>query len=187
MLGSLQLDAVLKVDHSSSLAITQHAVEKGSDITDHSRMENKEVIMEVGMTDSGTLYTRGGKGRSVAAFKALQQLQASGVPFSVTTRLCAYQNMLIANLSAPDDFTTMNALKATVTLQEVRIVKSSTVGIDGRSAQPQKTGSTNNGTQQAAPVDNTSPAQNQSILSSIAEKASGLLGGNQSIGSNLMF
>jgi len=169
------MDATLKVDHSRTLTVTEHAVESGSSVADHSYLDPASVTLEMGMSDSGTERRSGGN-RSINAFKALQNLQATRQPFTVATRLATYPNMLIVSLGASDDYTTANALKATVILQEIRIVKTSTVLISGRTTQldASKTSVSNSGTKQAAEI---SKATNQSVLAGIASKAGGLLSG----------
>jgi len=165
----LAFDCVLKAEHSSTLTITEHPVESGGNITDHSRLDPQELILELGATDAGTY-----NGRSVQAFQSLKAMQASGIPLTVVTRLQTYTNMLIASLSAPEDYTTMHAVKATATFREIRIVSTATVGVQGRSGEPQKTGSTSGGTKQAAPVDN-SATKNQSVLAGLRDTVKNLL------------
>ena len=43
-------DAVLKLDHERRLAITDHPVEEGANITDHSYLEPKSLSIEIGMS-----------------------------------------------------------------------------------------------------------------------------------------
>jgi len=74
-------------------------------------------------------------------------------------------------MSVPDDFTTMNALKAMLMLREIPVVGTATVEVSERaSGQESKTGTSNNGTVQ--PTQN-----NQSVLKEAAEmlKGDGLL------------
>ncbi len=61
----------------------------------------------------------GGEGRSVAAWKNLRSLLISRVPITVETRLGTYNNMLIEELSAPDDVKTLHALRCTIRMREV--------------------------------------------------------------------
>jgi len=169
MIGRLYFDAILKTDHTLKLTTTEHPVESGPNVVDHSYMEPSEVSMEIGVSDSAVNPANFGKGaRSVTAFNELAKLQASGEPFTVITRLKIYRNMVIGTLTAPDDFSTMHALKAFVMMHEVPMVETQTVTISPRaSAQPQKTGSTNSGAKQP----DASPPQ-QSIL----RQAAGNLG-----------
>lgn len=63
--------------------------------------------------------TQAGNGRSAKAWEALKAMQLARTPISVETRLQTYSNMLIEELSAPDDHTTLHALKCTVRLREI--------------------------------------------------------------------
>ena len=58
--------------------------------------------------------------------------------------------MLIENITAPDDYTTLFGLRVTVTLTEIITAKTQTVVIENKtSAEPQKTGTTKKGTVQS--------------------------------------
>jgi hypothetical protein len=46
-------------------------------------------------------------------------MQLERAPLTVTTRLQTYENMIIEELSAPDDYMTLNALKCTVHLKQI--------------------------------------------------------------------
>lgn len=72
-----------------------------------------------GLPCSPPAATGTGDGRSVDAWKALKAMQLSRVPLVVETRLGTYNNMIIEELSAPDDVKTLHALKATVRMREI--------------------------------------------------------------------
>ena len=158
-IGGLVFDAVLKADHTSKITATSHPIESGANITDHAFIEPAEISIEIGMTDCN------GAGVSKKMFKSLQALQFSRKRLTVVTRYRIYRNMLIMSMSVPEDFTTMNALKAMLFLREIPVVGAKTVEVSERQTasvqqnqgQEQKTGSTNNGTVQ--PTQN-----NQSLL-----------------------
>ena len=92
----------------------------------------------------------GGWSRSVTAYQVLLGLQQQRIPLQVLTRLKLYKNMLIETIAAPDDYTTLYGLKATVTMREIFIAQVKTVKI---SARPQVTDSTPRGEVQVKPVD----------------------------------
>ena len=166
-IGSLYFDAVIKTDHTSKLTMTDHPVEAGANITDHAYVEPSEISMEIGVSDSAFEAGRFGAGtRSVTAFQELLKLQHSREPLTVVTRLNTYRNMLISSITAPDDFSTMHALKAVIMMREVMVVTAETVTVSPRaSAQPQKTGSTNKGA-----VQPDASASKQSVLKEAASK-----------------
>jgi LysM repeat protein len=135
-------DAVLNTNHVSKLTATSHPVEGGANITDHAFVDPKEVTIEIGMTDCN------GVGVSDKMFAALQSLQESRRPMVIQTRFRKYTNMLIMSMSVPDDYMTVNALKAVLMCREIPIVGTATVAVTA-SGQEQKTGGSNNGTVQA--------------------------------------
>ena len=143
-------DAFLKLDHERRLTITDHPVEEGASITDHSFVEPKAISMEIGMSDVGDSIIDGQfahrSTRSISAFDTLCRLQAARKPITVNTKLARYENMLIENIASPDDFKTMNGLMATVFFREIIIVSADTAALPNRTSKaPQKTGSTTKG------------------------------------------
>ena len=145
-IGGFFFDAFLRLDHTSNLQITEHPVQTGSAITDHSYLKPKEVVIEIGMSDClkdiiPGQFT-GGWSRSTTAYKVLRELQSQRIPMDVLTRLGLYKNMIIETISAPDDYQTLNSLKATITMRELIVATVQTVRI---SDQPQTTDRTNRG------------------------------------------
>lgn len=65
------------------------------------------------------LFSTTGDGRSAAVWKSLRSMQLARVPITVETRLQTYHNMVIEELSAPDDVKTLHALSCTVRLREI--------------------------------------------------------------------
>ncbi|MDU5080227.1 phage baseplate protein [uncultured Tissierella sp.] len=163
-IGGFFFDAYLRLDHTRKTKITQHPVETGAAITDHAYVEPAELIIEVGMSDACISFIQGQFNqkytRSVSAIDTLWKLQEQRIPMDVLTRLKLYKNMLIEVISVPDDWQTLNGLRATVTLREIIVVGVKTVEMNSKassSKSPQKTAATNKGTQQV-----TKP--NQSVL-----------------------
>ena len=72
-----------------------------------------------GLPKMPDILTQPGENRSTAAWKSLRAMQLSRVPITVETRLQTYNNMLIEELSAPDDVNTLHALRCTVRLREI--------------------------------------------------------------------
>jgi len=162
--------------------VSEHPVEASANVADHSYMEPDELSMEIGVSDCAILPgSFGDSDRSVTAFNELQKLQRKREPFTVVTRLKTYRNMLITSIASPEDYTTMNSLKAFIMMREIMVASTETVTVSQRptataaassssasagaksSSQPQKSGSTNSGSKQpsAAPA-------NQSILKQAA-------------------
>lgn len=166
-IGGWFFDAFLNVDYNSTLRVTEHPIQTGADVTDHAYMEAEQLVFEIGMSDVAKSLVDGqftqGWSRSVTAYQVLKELQRSRVPMQVKTRLQLYKNMIVENLRAKDDYTTLNGLKCVVTMREIFIAQVSTVTVSTR---PQVTGSTKAGEAQAI-------IPNQSILKQIYTMASG--------------
>ena len=122
-MGDFYFDAVLKTEHNATMMITEHPVQTGAPIADHAYLEPEEITCEIGMTDVN------GDGLSVQMYQQLRELMGRREPFTLVTRLHSYENMLISALSAPDDYTTMFALKAAIVFKQIRVVQVSTVQV----------------------------------------------------------
>lgn len=126
--GRFIFDAVFSTDHSANATVTQHPVQSGASISDHAYMEPDEVSVEIGMTDTAASVS-GGASHSVNAYTQLRAIMELREPFTLITRLKTYRNMLITSISAPDDYRTMNALRASIVFQQVNVVSVSTVTV----------------------------------------------------------
>lgn len=164
-------DAYLKLDHEQGLTITDHPVEEGANITDHSFVNPKRISIEIGMSDvhysivDGQFTQR--FSRSVSAFDTLERLLEERIPVTIKTKLHSYENMLLETLTAPDDFLTRNGLRATAFFREIIVVSTDTVTLPNRTSQsPQKTGETNRGAVQPSGASN---QDNRSTLRKAAD------------------
>ena len=128
--GNFTFDAVLQTEHSYSVVVTEHPVMYGSEIADHAYDEPDEVSLKIGMTD----VAEGGAGRSVNAFLQLRELMLAHEPLRLLTRLRVYDNMVITSMSVPDDYKTMHALQASISLRQVRTVPVSIITITYQAA-----------------------------------------------------
>lgn len=148
-IGGVYFDGIMRTEHVSRIRPTQYPVQTGVTMTDHAIIEPAELTIEIMMSDCHTtsfvtnnffldtvyqslqkIHTysnyieaewdiAAGEGRSAKTWMTLKAMQLARQPIVVETRLQTYQNMLIEELSAPDDVKTLNALKATVRLREV--------------------------------------------------------------------
>lgn len=75
-------------------------------------------ILKTELTSPVGIASVGGT-RSVNAWQQLKAMQIERTPIDVVTRLQTYHNMIIEELSAPDDYQTLNALKCTVHLKQI--------------------------------------------------------------------
>jgi len=124
--GKFYFDAVFSTEHQASVTATNHPVQQGASISDHSYIEPDEVTIDIGMTD---VMNDAGSDHSVNAYTTLRAIMEKREPVTLVTRLRTYQNMLITSMSAPDDQSTMNALRATIMFTHINIVSVSVVQV----------------------------------------------------------
>lgn len=97
-----------------------------------------------------------GDGRSALVWTTLKSMQQSRVPITVETRLQTYKNMVIEELSAPDDNKTYHALKCNVRLREIIMADVAETQTSARSAAT--TLASTGGTAQATAADSNADA-----------------------------
>ena len=124
--GRFLFDFVFSAEHKMNLKPTEHPVQSGSSTTDHSIMQPDEVILEIGMSDTAS---GAGSNYSVNGYQMLRAIMQKREPLTLTTRLNTYRDMLITSISAPDDVSTMFALKASIYLQQIKIATVATVTV----------------------------------------------------------
>lgn len=125
-IGSVFFDAVFSTTHEANVTITTQPVQSGANIADHAYLEPDSVTMEIGMSDASE---GAGANHSVNAYAMLRAVMEAREPISLYTRLKSYTNMIVVSISATDDYTTANALKASVMLQKILIVNVATVTV----------------------------------------------------------
>ena len=132
-IGGYFFDGYMNLAVNSSLEITQHPVESGSAISDHSYMKPREISMTILMSDAHESLVAGqfeeGWSRSTAAWRVLEKIQSERLTVSVLTRVGLYQNMLIQSLTANDTDIQLFGLRADVTLVELPVARVRTVEI----------------------------------------------------------
>jgi len=155
-------DAVMRIVHNRRVHKTQHPVLTGANISDHAYMEAARLILEIGMSDAMASFTTGvwvgAATKSVSAWQILKNLATTKTLFTITTRLDTYSNMLIMDMSSPDDNKTLHALRATITLEE--IIAGSIQIQTASSALPQTTDQTSGGVIQSTAPNASQVAQN---------------------------
>lgn len=177
--GRFTFDAVFRTDHMANVTVTQHPVQTGAAISDHAYSEPDEVTLEIGMSDA---VSYAGTNHSINAYSQLRAIMDKREPVTLITRLRSYKNMVITSMSAPDDYTTMNALKATIYFRQVEMVSVSTITVQQKvtassTAQP-TTSSSGSGSSTKKPSSSSgssssssSSSKKQSVLSSVLSKA----------------
>lgn len=142
-IGGMAFDGIMKTDHSETLKVTNYPIQDGSTGNDHAIINPASLNIEIMVTDSNrvsgksqniksetlkTLKTMGvsaepsEESRSARAYASLLAMQKAREPITVITRLKTYNNMLIEQITTPDDFKTANALKCSIKFVELSVV-----------------------------------------------------------------
>jgi hypothetical protein len=138
--------AMLRAYHAERAVPTKHPVQGGASISDHVMIEPAELLLDVGFSDaqanpSPDQYS-GGSSQSVTAFQLFQSIKNARVTCTLVTRLCIYQNMILEEISAPENQETVAAAFITLRFAQILIGTVSTVPASSR---PQLTGSSPTG------------------------------------------
>ena len=147
-INGVYFDGILKTEHKSSVKLTQFPIQSGCMGTDHAVVEPASLSIDIMMSDANNIrnlnktellntviqYLKSlvknsnyveinsdlnGDGRSVNAWTILRGMQLARTPIIVETRLHDYKNMIIEELSVPDDYKTYTALRCSVRLREI--------------------------------------------------------------------
>jgi hypothetical protein len=187
-IGAIELDAVLTETHSNQVRLTKNPVELGADITDHAVIEPKRlnIVAQVSDTPLGTAAfgqivdlvtglfgtsTSQNITRSNAAYNAMVQLMDQREPIQVQTKLRLYENMVITNLSTPQDKDSSRIALMTITLEEVLITQSQIVSLEPaqlKEGSPREQGSSADKRGRQEPV-TPNETTNKSVLKSVTD------------------
>ena len=136
-IGLIIPDVVVSEKHQDALEITEHPVEIGAPVSDHAYKRPSEVTMEIGFSGGGSLldfadtsalgFSLGTSPKEI--YQQILDLQASRVPFDVTTGKRQYSNMLIRAIDVTTDRTSENVLMCVLTLREVIISQTESITV----------------------------------------------------------
>jgi len=144
-IGGIIPDVVVEETHTDEIEITQHPVQQGAAISDHSYKKPMTLKMSVMF----------GKDDINITYKKLLDLQNKNEPMDVVTGKRSYKNMMIKSLSVTTNKDTNSILKVEAELTEVIIVSVTVTNVPARAKQKNagKTGATEKaGSKQAQPV-----------------------------------
>jgi hypothetical protein len=138
------LDLVVTEEHSLTSEITDHPVEKGSDISDNIRRKPRELTLTNAVvsdtpiggiaTDSSRVALRQDEnGQDVLpssdAYQRLVAIWEAGNTVTVVTNLQKYDDMAIESITVPQDAKSAGGLIFTVHFKQVTIVKNNRVTV----------------------------------------------------------
>lgn len=133
-IGAIPIMATIRENISHSLQTTEHPVELGAAISDHSYREPAEISLECGWSNSSAEATLGAITNLIASgtlsahdyvsgiYSQLVNLQQSRLLFSVVSTLRTFDNMLMTSLIIERDADTSQALMVTAVCREIIIV-----------------------------------------------------------------
>jgi hypothetical protein len=146
-IGGITVDATLDEVHLDRLEVTEHPVESGTTVSDHSFTRPAEVILRCGWSNSNpsalldvatSLFFGGSLTISdyvSSVYSRLLALQDSRTLFSITTSLRQYDNMLVTALQVTRDQKTSQALLLTAHCREVIVVSTQSTSLPPQSSQ----------------------------------------------------
>ena len=121
-LAVVQIDACTVETHSLTSTVTDHPVERGADISDHSRPDPELVTLQCLVSNSLPL-NEPDPTRASSTYDALLDLRNNGTLVSVVTTLRVYDDMEITSISIQRTPQNVDALEWTMTLKHVVLVK----------------------------------------------------------------
>jgi hypothetical protein len=154
------VDTTIEESYEDQLEVTEHPVEAGAQISDHSFKRPMELILHCGWsnafdqtTSPNSGFAGSFTGGAMAAsdyiaqvYSQLLQLQESRTTVTVQTGLRAYDDMLIVSLRVRRDQRTRFALMVEAVLKQVILVSTQSATITPQSVQqtPQNTADVSN-------------------------------------------
>ena len=151
-IATLIPDVTVEEVHNDRLEVTQHPIQTGAVVTDHSFALPAQLTIRCGYSDS----TGGFVGYSQEIYAEILALQASREPFNVSTGKRLYSNMLIRDMQVTTDPTSEYALMLVVNLQQLTFTDATSSGsglVAANQAFPQDTApSVNGGTVSLIPM-----------------------------------
>jgi ribosomal protein L12E/L44/L45/RPP1/RPP2 len=176
----IAFDATVRITHSSRVEVTDHPVEDGSVVSDHSRRLPKRLTLDVVVSNDPIIVdaqanaqpsVAGGDPRQRAqdAYQELESIQERGELVTVRLFLRDYDNMIVEDMGAQRDAATGNVLSAALSLRE--LITATTERVQApEPASTDKSPRQNTGRQnttESPPEDQAKAEENISLLSSL--------------------
>ncbi len=182
----IEFEATVRQLHGSRVEVTDHPVEDGSVVTDHSRRLPKRLQLDIVVSNDPIIINAaeeaqpsvaGGDPRSRAqdAYEELERIQAKGQRLTVRTFLRDYDNMILEDISAPRDAATGNVLSATLSLREL-ITATTEIDDPPDPVDREKAPESNLGRQNTTEAPPENEAKAEESVSTLVEEVSGFFG-----------
>ena len=177
------VDVAVTEEHAFDAEVTDHPVEKGADVTDHTRLKPPTVTIEGVVSDSpiGAVAldpSRTGSTKpSDDALAKILKIRDDRLPITITTALRRYENMGLQTLSIPKSKDIGAALRFRATFKQLTFVTNKRTTV--KTVVPRSKGKAKRGTKPSPTVD---PSAFKSPLgvekdSSFLEKGKRFVGG----------
>lgn len=140
---TIELDVTLSAQHNGSVEVTKHPVEEGADPTDHARELPDRLSMEALVTNTPLFAPAsrssapGEAGYSQKVLGQLRALKKSRKLVKVRAGHRTYENMMLTTLNVPEDSKVADAVRMSLTFEEVRFVKSERVRLESVTKTPE--------------------------------------------------
>lgn len=146
-IDTVELDAAITEKHMAKVEITKHPIEEGANPTDHARLlpyaisvdgllTNTPLGAELraarGVTSDRTTSTGafGAAGPAQRSMAALEKIRTDRRAVTVVSDFRTYSNMLITSIDVPVDARTGEAIRFSISMEEIRFVKSEVARIN---------------------------------------------------------
>lgn len=153
-MGGIVAHVVLSEQHSDTLQVTEHPVERGAAVADHAIKQPAEVTIKCGWSNSppSTGLTLTGASVPITVTEVYQTLlrqQSELALVQVQTGKRLYTNMLLVNLQATTEPGSENVLLITATYRQLLLAGTQTLslapGTSTKQADPRATGAVSEG------------------------------------------
>lgn len=126
--GSFIADLTIEENHTDELAITEHPVEQGAAIADHSYKRPAQVTIRAGWSNS-SMQALGNPNYVQQVYDAILSLQASRDTFDILTGKRQYKSMLLHRIHETTNENTENVLILTMEFRQVILTTTQTVTV----------------------------------------------------------
>lgn len=146
-IDGIELDAAITEKHSAGVEITKHPIEEGANPTDHARVLPFKISVEGMLTNTplgaetraargvtkdaaSSTGAVGAAGPAQRSMSALEKIRTDRRAVTVVSDFRTYENMLISMIEVPRDAKNGEAIRFTITMEEIRFVRSEVARVD---------------------------------------------------------
>lgn len=170
LIGSLQLDALIKESTSLNSKVTKYAVEEGSPISDHISNESEQLVID-GVITGATVTLMGEAGRSklILTKEALRLLHQQRQPITVVTGMDMYTDFVIESCEIERNNDDGEQLNVNLSLTAIRKATVKTTDVPDGKVKPKAKGKAGETRKSGGKVTNTK-SKSSTVSRSTASK-----------------